>query len=265
MTEFNAAALSAFANRLADAAGEITLKHFRAGGQVEDKNAGGAFDPVTLADRDAESAIRRLIETHHPDHGIRGEEHAEKEGGSGLVWHLDPIDGTRSYIAGVPLWGTLIGLEVDERPVLGVLDQPYLGERFSGTPEGAQLVRSGEASALATSGCTRLEDARLGTTDPGLFAPGEEAAGFAAVRSRARLTRYGGDCYFYAMVAAGHLDLVVEAGLKPYDIVALIPIIEAAGGVISTWEGGSANRGGRIVAAATPDLHARALKTLAGE
>jgi myo-inositol-1(or 4)-monophosphatase len=263
MTQPDIAALAAFAGELADAAGRITLAHFRAGGRVDNKaRNGAAFDPVTVADREAEAAIRAMIEARHPDHGISGEEHGAKQAGSGYVWHIDPIDGTRSFIIGVPLWGTLIGLEVDERPVVGILDQPHIGERFIGAPDGARLVSARGRTRLATSACTRIGQARLGTTAPQLFAPGEEAERFAEIEARARLTRYGGDCYFYAMLAAGHLDLVVEAGLNSYDIVALIPIIEAAGGVVTTWDGASARRGGRIVAAATAELHAEALRVL---
>ncbi|NND50535.1 MAG: histidinol-phosphatase, partial [Rhizobiales bacterium] len=251
--------------RAADAAAKITLAHFRKAGVVENKaDAVGGFDPVTKADRDAEAAMRAIIEQACPDHTIRGEEQAERTGSSDFVWHIDPIDGTRSFIVGVPLWGTLIGLEYQEKPILGVLDQPHIGERFVGSPDGATLIGRAGRIKLAASGCTRLDEARLGTTSPLLFAPGEEHQAYQRIESATRLARYGGDCYFYAMLAAGHLDLVVEAGLNPYDIVALIPIIEAAGGTITCWDGSSAHRGGRVVAAATSQLHAEVLAALSG-
>jgi len=260
-----AAEFLGFANRLADAAARVTLKLFRTGAEVDDKAAGrNGFDPVTEADREAETVIRAMIEENYPDHGIRGEEQAEKSGGSGFVWYIDPIDGTRSYIIGVPLWGTLIGLERAGKPLIGLLDQPHIGERFIGSPDGAALIGRNGRSALSTSKCTRLGEAHLGTTSPRLFGPGIETKRFGAVESRVRMSRYGGDCYFYAMLAAGHVDLVIEAGLRPHDIVALIPIIEAAGGVVTGWDGSDARHGGRILAAATAELHAEAMALLAG-
>ena len=264
MTDRETTALLALANKAADAAAAVTLTHFRRSGAVDNKaDATGGFDPVTKADRDAEAAIRRIIVEAMPEHAICGEEQEDRAGSSGFVWHIDPIDGTRSFIIGVPLWGTLIGLEFEQRPIIGLLDQPHIGERFIGSPEGGELISSAGRKVLETSKCRSLDEARLGTTSPFLFAPGRELQAYEKVAAAVRLTRFGGDCYFYAMLAAGHLDLVVEAGLNPYDIVALIPIIEAAGGIVTCWDGSSANRGGRIVAAATPQLHAEAMALLA--
>lgn len=256
--------LIALANDLADAAAPVTLQHFRAAAGVDNKAGDADFDPVTEADRGAERVMRALIEQVHPSHGIHGEEQGEKAADGPYTWFLDPVDGTRQFIAGIPLWGTLIGLEKDGAPLIGVLDQPYLGERFFGSPKGGHLAGRAGIRPLETSGCRDLSEAKLGTTTPQLFERGHEFDRYSAVEARARLVRYGGDCYFYGMVAAGHLDLVVEAGLKPFDIMALVPIVEAAGGVVSAWDGGPANRGGRVVAAATPELHAQALEVLAG-
>ena len=254
---------AAFIAELADAAAKLTLPHFRSGIAVEHKPGKHRFDPVTEADRSAESAIRNLISEHHPAHGIYGEEHGRVAGTSPLTWVIDPIDGTRSFIAGVPLWGTLIALNDGVQPVIGLMDQPYLGERYLGRPGGSMLIRPHGTHALKTSATTRLEDALLGTTDPMLFTKAAEIAAFDAVRASARLTRYGGDCYFYCLLASGTLDLVIESGLEAYDIQALIPIIEHAGGIVTNWSGGDAQNGGQIIAAANPALHQAALKLLA--
>jgi histidinol phosphatase-like enzyme (inositol monophosphatase family) len=254
----------AFAGELADAAAAVTLKHFRTGLAVDNKHA-HLFDPVTQADRDAESAMRALIAARYPDHGIVGEEHGRTATKNGLSWILDPVDGTRSFIAGNPLWGTLIALSGESGPIVGVLDQPFMGERFfglRGAGARAGYLRGGEAKPLKTRPCAHLADAILSTTTPDMFeAPGERA-GFEGLKARARLTRFGGDCYQYALVAMGCMDLVVEAGLQPYDIQALIPIIESAGGVVTNWAGEPAYSGGCIVAAGDPGLHEEALEVL---
>ncbi|MCE7998627.1 MAG: histidinol-phosphatase [Rhodobiaceae bacterium] len=257
-----AIALAEFACTLAHAAADVTLKHFRSELGVDNKLDGSDFDPVTIADRDAETAIRALIENHYPDHGILGEEHGEKAGTSPFKWVLDPIDGTRSFISGVPLWGTLIALNDGEYPVVGVMDQPYTGERFVGRPGHAEFLRDGQQKKLSTRSCAILSDAILGCTDPAMFVEAGELEAFTDVRNKARLTRYGTDCYFYCLIAAGHADLVIEASMQPYDIQALIPIVEGAGGIVTNWHGGDAQNGGRIIAAGDKRVHAEALTIL---
>lgn len=257
--------LLAFAHALADCAAEATLPYFRRALEVDNKAGPSEFDPVTAADRDAEKAISALIRQEHPDHGLFGEEFGDHNAGAQLKWVIDPIDGTRAFIMGLPMWGTLIGLMRGQEPVLGVMCQPFTGERFYGDASGAFLkVGKDPARRLQTRKCARLEDAILTTTSPDMFAPGAEAEAFARLKSKSRMTRYGGDCYAYCMLAAGLVDLVVESGLKSFDVVALIPIVEAAGGRITTWDGGPAHEGGRIVAAGDPELHAQALKLLGG-
>jgi histidinol phosphatase-like enzyme (inositol monophosphatase family) len=255
-------ALTDLAHRMADASAAVILPYFRVGTGIEDKVGKIGFDPVTAADRDAETVMRAMVEEAHPDHTFIGEEFGTRTGSSDFTWVVDPIDGTRSFIIGVPLWGTLIGLMRGGRPLVGLMNQPFTGERFVAGPEGARYLRAGESLPLRTSATTRIEDAHLGSTNPHLFADGFERGAFERIRDSVRMTRYGGDCYFYCMVAAGHLDLVIECGLNAYDIVGLIPIIESAGGVVTTWEGRPATDGGRIVAAANRELHQKALDLL---
>lgn len=229
---------------------------------------GERFDPVTEADRAAEQAMRAVLSRFRPDDGVLGEEFGALEGTTDRVWTLDPIDGTRAFVCGLAHWGVLAALSIRGRAVLGAVDQPYLSERFIGDLRGtpsATLVRGAEdRAALQTRRGVRLTEAVLFATDPVIFAPGVEHARFEAISGQVKLRRFGADCYGYAMLAAGHADLVVEAGLAPYDIRALIPLIEAAGGVVSNWEGGSAHEGGRVVAAGDPALHAEALAILKG-
>lgn len=255
--------LLAFAGLLADAAAAVTLSHFRSPLAVDNKRAQG-FDPVTAADRGAEEAIRRLIGEHHPEHGVLGEEAGHKRGGD-LTWVIDPIDGTRAFITGSPLWGTLIALHDGERAVLGVLDQPFLKERFWGvslpTWREAGLVTPSGRRALTTRACAHLGEAVLSTTTIETF-KGSERRAFEGLMGRARLTRFGGDCYQYGLLAHGFMDLVVETGLAPYDIQALIPIIEGAGGAVTDWHGRAADQGGSIVASGDPRAHAAALEAL---
>lgn len=246
---------------LADVAATKTMKWFRKPVAIENKAIEG-FDPVTAADIAAEKAMRALIKRHAPTHGIAGEELADFVGDGAFTWVLDPIDGTRAYMAGLPLWGTLIGLLETNRPILGVMDQPFTGERFVGTATSAHLEHAGKRTRLATRLTTRLSDAILMATAPELFQANAEIAGFARLERHVKLRRFGYDCYAYAMLAAGHVDLVVEAGLKAVDIVPLIPIIEGAGGVVTTWDGQSAIHGGRIIAAANIDLHRAACALL---
>jgi myo-inositol-1(or 4)-monophosphatase len=252
------------AHLLADRAGEVILPQFRKKIAVTNKAKLGAYDPVTVADKRAERAISRLIAEHFPDHGITGEEHGSARPDARFRWVIDPIDGTRAFITGSPLWGTLIGLLDDGAPILGLMDQPFTRERaWSGA--GASFARDGDGTArrIKTRTCRDLASAVLMTTSPEMFAKGAESERFARLQAKARMTRFGGDCYAYILLAQGFVDLVVEAGLQSYDVVALIPIIERAGGRMTTWDGAPATNGGRIVAAGDPRLHAQALEILA--
>lgn len=249
-----------FMRRVAQAAAAETLPRFRKQGAVSNKEQ-GSFDPVTEADREAERAIRALINAEFPDHGILGEEHGNENMDSSQVWVIDPIDGTRAYISGLPVWGTLVGLTVEGDAVAGLMSQPFTGELFYANASGAHYEGPGGARKLATRKTTRLADATLFTTTPSLF-KGTQRAVYDGLESQVQLARYGTDCYAFAMVASGSVDLVVDPGLKPYDIVALIPIIEKAGGVVTTFDGGPAENGGDILAAATPELHAAAMAAL---
>jgi histidinol phosphatase-like enzyme (inositol monophosphatase family) len=249
-----------FAHRLADAARRETLPRWVSGSAPENKSI-SEFDPVTEADREAERAMRALIEAEFPEHGISGEEYPDRAPQGPFCWSLDPVDGTRSFICGLPNWVTLIGLLQEGRPILGVIDAPCLEERYVGFGgEGLFHGRGGEAR-LRSSGCTDLAKARLSTTDPYLFR-GAESAAFEQVRERVRTTRYGHDGYGYARVAAGTLDLVIESGLKPHDYNALIPVVRAAGGVIGDWAGGEDMSAGRVIAAATPELYQATLEAM---
>ncbi len=255
--------LVAFIEKLAQSSGEVILPFFRTGLTVIDKGrASGAFDPVTEADHAAETVIRRMIRATFPEHGIVGEELADDRPDAEHVWVVDPIDGTRAFLCGLPVWGTLIGLMKNGEPVLGAMSQPYTGELFVGGVGKAHLKGPRGQRELGTRDGTDLSLATLMTTDPRYFSV-EEGAAFRRVEARVRLSRYGTDCYAYAMLAAGQIDLVIEAGLKRYDIVAMIPIIEGAGGVITTWDGQSAKNGGRILAAANAELHRQAMALLA--
>ena len=265
MTSTELAALLAVAHRAADAARPAVLRHFRAEGlAVDDKGEAGRYDPVTAADRAAEAAIRAVLAAERPGDAVLGEEDGHAAGTSGLTWVVDPIDGTRAFLIGAPTWGVLIALEDGARPVVGLMDQPFTRERFWGLGGEAWWRRDGEAPRRLTARRgVPLAEARLCTTFPEVGTP-EEGAAFARLSRRVRLTRYGLDCTAYALLAAGGVDLVVEAGLQAYDIQALMPIIEGAGGIVTTWEGGDARRGGRILAAATPELHRAAMEILAG-
>jgi histidinol-phosphatase len=253
----------AFACRLAEIAGRVILPHFRARLEVHNKAGAGAYDPVTIADRDAEKAIREEIALVYPTHGILGEEYGASDGSDRFTWVIDPIDGTRAFIIGQLHWGTLIALNDGAGPVLGVMSQPYTGEMFVGSRRGAELRRAGASPLrLKTRRCARLEDAMVCSTHPAMFQTRRERAAFDLVGSRARMVRFGGDCYSYCLLAAGFVDIVIESGLKPYDVQALIPIIEAAGGAITTWTGARADDGGAIVAAGDPTLHKAVLEIL---
>lgn len=250
------------AHALADAARAETLPRFRTSLDVANKQAGG-FDPVTEADRAAERAMRAVLARMRPDDGVRGEELGHASGTSGLTWVLDPIDGTRAFVAGAPVWGTLIAVCADDGPVFGLIDQPYTGERWIGGLGQNRLVSPHGDSALRARTGRALRDATLCSTFPEIGTAQERSA-FERVSGRALLTRYGLDCYAYGLLAAGHVDLVIEAGLAAHDICAPIAVVEAAGGIVTDWEGRPAHDGGRAVAAATPELHAEALALLAG-
>ncbi len=260
MTVHTLLELEEFALALADTAGGIARAHFRQPMSVENKG-GASFDPVTAADRAIERVLRAAIVERYPDHGIVAEEDGERAGRGEYTWYLDPIDGTRAFMMGSPLWGTLIGLANRDGPLFGVLAQPVLEEVFFGSPAGSWLVKSDRRDRLHGRDCTTLGAAALACTHPDMFS-GARARAFQALAGRCLLHRFGGDCYNYAMLAAGFVDLVVEGQLKPFDIVPLLPILEGAGCVVSDWRGGRPLTGGYVVAAATAQLHAAALALL---
>lgn len=249
-----------FFRRLAAVAARETLPRFRLPGAVVNKSEDG-FDPVTEADRETEKAIRELIRSEFPDHAISGEEFGNEGCDADLMWVIDPIDGTRSFISGIPLWGTLAGLTENGHAVAGMMAQPFIGELFYATGNGAFYEGPHGQSRLSTSVTKDLFSATLFTTTPSIFDSARRAR-YDRLERQVRLARYGTDCYAYCMLAAGQIDCVVEAGLYPYDIVALIPIVEQAGGVITGWDGGPAEHGGAIVAAANAALHTKIVAAL---
>ena len=255
--------IAATAAALADAAAAETLPRFRAATlDVATKDRDG-FDPVTEADRAAEAAMRAVLAASRPEDGILGEELARTPSQSGLTWVLDPIDGTRAFVIGAPTWGTLIALtDAEGRPLYGVIDQPHTGERWEGGLGRAAFTGPRGTVPLAARRTAALGEAYLCTTFPEI-GTGADRAAFERVAGQARLTRYGLDCYAYGLVASGHVDLVVEAGLAPYDICAPIAVIEAAGGVVTDWQGGPAQAGGQVLAASNARLHGAALALLA--
>ena len=266
---------AAFVDRLAQVSSEVILPFFRTSIGAEDKSRGGVFDPVTEADRGAEAAMRRLIGQTFPAHGVIGEEYGLDRPDAEYVWVLDPIDGTKSFFSGLPTWGTLIGLMHAGRPVYGMMSQPFTRERYFGDGKRSRLrtlaPMRGETPpsewvtrGIRTRPCASLSQATVMTTSPALIKGDADREAYRRVESQARLVRYGGDCYAYCALAAGHVDLVIETNLKPHDIVALVPIIEGAGGVITTWDGEPAARGGRIIAAGDAKLHAEARAILMG-
>jgi myo-inositol-1(or 4)-monophosphatase len=258
------AAWELLAQAAADAAADAVMPYFRSGLAAENKADNGGYDPVTLADRAAEVAIRGVIASAEPSHGFFGEEYGSVDGNSDLQWVVDPIDGTRAFVLGLPTWGTLIALQHRGRSILGVMAQPFTRERFwSGDGQSWFRGPDGTTRPLKTRTCTDLSRAMLSSTHPDLFAAGDERDGFRRVLGASRDCRYGGDCYAYCLVAMGLIDLVVEAGLKAYDVAALVPIIEGAGGIMTTWDGRPADGGGRIIAAGDALVHAQALALLA--
>ncbi|MCI4661176.1 MAG: histidinol-phosphatase [Neomegalonema sp.] len=251
---------------LADAARRIALPLFRSPALATFNKREADFDPVTEADRGVEKEMRAILAARHPLDGVFGEEFGRSEGSTGREWILDPIDGTRAFISGLPTWGVLIGLHDQGVPVIGALDQPFTGERFIGVVDGAQRHCSwqrGEAhQALTVRPCEKLADATLMCTTPALFTDPAQRAAYDAVERSVRLVRYGADCYQYAMLAAGQVDLVIEAGLSAYDIQPLVPIIEAAGGIVTDWQGNPRPWDGAVIAACSPSIHAQALALL---
>ncbi|MGI9285006.1 MAG: histidinol-phosphatase [Pseudomonadales bacterium] len=252
-----------FATQVVAEAGAIALRYFRSNMAVENKLVAGQFDPVTQADREVEAFIRSRITTEFPEHAILGEEQGVTAGTSDCCWVIDPIDGTRAFITGVPAWGILLGLKRGSELLCGVMHQPYLKETFIADQNGSFLLHGGQRQRLQTSTTVELAEAKLYCTHPDLFNDVADAAAcFQAVAQQCKLQRFGGDCYSYGMLAMGQIDLVIEGDLKPYDIVPLIPIVDAAGGVITDWQGGSVSEGGLVLAAANPALHSHALHVL---
>jgi len=252
-----------FVNELATLSGQAILPFFRSGFSITDKSLGGVFDPVTEADRAGESTMRHLIKRSFPTHGIIGEEFGAEQIEAEYVWVLDPIDGTKAFMAGLPLWGTLIGLMRNRAPAFGMMHQPFTGERFFGDGGSASYRGPQGERRLMTRRCGSIAEATISTTSPRLFT-GESLAAYERVERETRFARYGCDCYAYCMLAAGHIDVVVETDLKPHDIVALIPIIEGAGGIVTSWDGGPAADGGSIAATGDRRLHDAVLRLLNG-
>ena len=256
------------ARELAEAARSVALQYFRSDAlQIGNKRAeDGAFDPVTVADKEVETVIRSILTEKRPDDGVLGEEHENTKGTSGRMWVIDPIDGTRAFMCGLPTWGILIALNDGTRPIVGVMDQPFTGERYVAVSTDqllTSLCEYGDREVrLQTRGCADLADAVMCSTAPDAFATDIDFDRFSALSSQTRLTRYGTDCYGYAMLARGQIDLVVESGLAAYDIQAMIPIVQAAGGVITNWQGGDCQDGGQVIAAADAAMHTAALEIL---
>ena len=249
------------AHRLADAARSVILPYFRNASIVTDNKDASGFDPVTIADRAAEEVMRDILAKDRPNDAILGEEFGEQSGTSGITWVLDPIDGTRGFISGTPTWGVLISASTEKGPIFGLIDQPYIGERFVGGLGHSYVDGPMGQRPLASSNTQRLDQAILMTTFPEVGTEQERAA-FEAVASQTKLVRFGMDCYAYALVASGQVDLVIEAGLNPYDIHGPIAVIEAAGGVVTNWSGGPAHQGGQLIAAANRDILNAALPHL---
>ena len=251
-----------FLRELAVVAAQETLPAFRSSLAIENKAGSGCFDPVTEADRTTERRIRSVIEARYPTHGIEGEEYGVTEGSSEWSWIIDPIDGTRSFISGMPTWGTLIGLLRNGVPCYGMMSQPLVGDCFVGGGVHSQLIRPEGVTSLKCRGTIHLAEATLFSTTPDMFQTGIELDAFNRVSSQAKLTRFGADCYGYCLMASGFADLVIEADLQFYDIAPVIPIVEAAGGVVSDWEGRPVMSGGRVVAACNRALQEDVLDIL---
>ena len=255
---------AAFVDELAAVSGETIRPFFRTALSVDNKSLAGAFDPVTAADRAAEAAMRALIKRTFPEHGIIGEELGTERADAEYVWVLDPIDGTKSFICGMPAWGTLIALTRRGEPIYGMMHQPFTRERFFGDGSASNYRGPAGDRTLCTRACAQLSDAVLLTTSPLLMGTADRR-GFRRVEQAVQLSRYGGDCYAYCMLAAGHVDLVIETELKPYDVLPLIPIIEGAGGIITTWDNRRPHAGGRIIAAGDKRAHSKAMELISAK
>ncbi|MBL4750393.1 MAG: histidinol-phosphatase [Amylibacter sp.] len=251
------------AHALADAARPIAMKYFRSPDQGLENKLEQGFDPVTIADKSIEREMRCILAKRRPDDGIMGEEYEDVTGTSGLTWVLDPIDGTRAFISGTPTWGVLIGLDAGQGPILGIVDQPFTDERFAGGFGAASWAHGGQTRDIRARKCAGLSDAVLFTTSPEIGTQ-DEADAFNRVSQACKLTRYGTDCYAYALLAAGHIDLVIEAGLNAYDIQGPIGVVQNAGGIVTNWQGGPAHMGGQVIAAGDARSHAAALILLKG-
>jgi histidinol phosphatase-like enzyme (inositol monophosphatase family) len=253
--------LLAVAHELADAARPIALQYFRKGGQNVENKLEATFDPVTLADRQIEARMREILAVRRPEDGILGEEYGTRTGSSGLIWVLDPIDGTRSFISGTPTWGVLIAVGAEDGPQIGLIDQPFTGERFVGAPGVAQWHRGADSAPNRVRSCSALGEATLFSTYPEVGSSAECGA-FERVRAQVKLTRFGTDCYAYGLLAAGQIDLVIEAGLEAYDIQGPMAVIQAAGGLVTNWQGGPAHQGGQVIAAGDARMHKAAIAAL---
>ncbi len=261
LSESEAAQALAFAVETARGAGEVILPYFRSSVEIQNKLADGGFDPVTAADKAAEVLIRERVAAAYPDHGLLGEEFGS-QAGNGLTWVIDPIDGTKSFMSGMLHWGVLIGLFDGQEPILGVMHQPFTGEVWFGDGNSAWYERGGERAQIHARSGVLLEESVLATTSPKFFNERTELAAYQSLEQNVRLTRYGGDCYIYALLAMGWLDIATDSTLNPYDIQALIPIIRGAGGVVTCWDGSNPSMGGAVIAAGDAQLHAQALGVL---
>jgi histidinol phosphatase-like enzyme (inositol monophosphatase family) len=250
LSDARLAELDGFILDLNRASAAAILPLFRGEHGVENKSSTRHYDPVTLADKGAEAEIRRLIGQRYPEHGVIGEEMGEDRPDAEFVWVLDPIDGTRAFVAGLPVWTTLIALRHQGRPVAGSIGQPYLGEVFIGNRSGSRLVSAHGERPLRVRTGLPLTHAIIATTDPEGCFNGAELGAWRQLRAAARLARLGCDAYAYAMVALGTLDLVVEAGLKSWDVEAAVPVIEGAGGLVTDWRGAPIGRNGGQMAIA---------------
>lgn len=260
-TETDWSHLTDFALALAQAAGDAIRPYFRQNTAVDAKPH-HSWDPVTEGDRAGERAIRAMIEEHFPDHGIHGEEYGVKKGRSPFNWVLDPIDGTRAFICGLPTWTTLIGLTYEGRSALGVMSQPHVGEIFYGNPHGAWVNYRNTTRKLKVRDCAKLSEATAGTVAPEIYRSEQDKRGFERLTQQVRLMRYGGDAYFYSLMAAGQLDIAMDAGLQTYDIAALIPIMQGAGAAVGTWTGTNPLDGGNIICAGNQTLLDQAIAVM---
>lgn len=251
-----------FSRNTIEQAGSIAMKYFRAPVAVDNKSDDFSFDPVTEADREIESFVRDKITKSYPGHTIVGEEHGISMGSDDIKWFIDPIDGTRAFISGVPIWGILLGLMTGEDCQVGIMHQPYLRETYTGSVLGSFASKGDTTQQVFTSKTTDLNKAILYCTHPDIFPSDEDFTAFKKVAGVCRMMRYGGDCYSYCLLANGFIDLVIEADLKAHDIIPLIPIVESAGGIVTDWSGGSAVYGGSIIAAANESLHEKVLAVI---